>query len=338
MDILGNGLREFGFGVEFPAFLGHKVGGYPQFDGWPRWDSVTHQCVYEDWLHHAVVGGLHLMVMLAVNSEFFCNAANRTISCTDMEAVDRQLAEAKKMEAYIDAKSGGPGKGWYRIVYTPGQARAAIAAGKLAVVLGIEVDYLFGCHAERDLSEQQLRQQLDKYYAIGVRHVFPIHFGNNGFGGTAFQNNLERGSLVEDPGNPLNTPGAANPFNPGVTALAPYHVMTEDGRPFGYEARTGRRNIQGLTGLGKTLIREMIARGMIIDVDHMSARSKADTFDICEAAHYPVVSGHTGFAEISHGDKSHEGQLLPEELERIRRLGGMVAVIPHQGNLDEIDT
>jgi hypothetical protein len=30
--------------------LGHSVGGWPEFDGWPRWDSVTHQMVHVDWL------------------------------------------------------------------------------------------------------------------------------------------------------------------------------------------------------------------------------------------------------------------------------------------------
>jgi microsomal dipeptidase-like Zn-dependent dipeptidase len=114
------------------------------------------------------------------------------LSCNDMEAADRQLAAAKEMEAYIDRKSGGPGQGWYRIVYTPRQAREVIEAGKLAVVLGIEVDYLFNCRKEGDLTEDQLRQQLDKYYALGVRHIFPIHFANNGFGGTGFQNSAER--------------------------------------------------------------------------------------------------------------------------------------------------
>jgi hypothetical protein len=77
---------------------------------------------------------------------------------------------------------------------------------------------------------------------------------------------------------------------------------------------------------------------MTFDVDHMSARSKSDTLDICEAANYPVVSGHTGFVEISHGDKRHEGQLLPAEIEQIRQLGGMVAIIVHQGTLEQIAT
>lgn len=111
-----------------------------------------------------------MMVMLAVNDEFLCRKANRLPgrTCNDMEAVDLQLRAAKDMEAYVDATSGGPGAGWYRIVRSPSEARAAIEAGKLAVVLGIEVDYLFNCHDEGDLTAGQLRWQLDRYYALGV--------------------------------------------------------------------------------------------------------------------------------------------------------------------------
>ncbi len=124
-DIMGNALKTAYGNLS----VGHLVGGYPQFDGWPRWDSITHQSVHEDWLYRAVEGGLRLMVMLAVNSEYFCSKANKVFSCNDMEAVDRQLAEAKTMEAYVDQKWGGPGKGWYRIVYTPQEAREVINAG-----------------------------------------------------------------------------------------------------------------------------------------------------------------------------------------------------------------
>jgi hypothetical protein len=43
------------FIYKYPGALlpGHNVGGWPQFDGWPRWDSVTHQMVHVDWLERA---------------------------------------------------------------------------------------------------------------------------------------------------------------------------------------------------------------------------------------------------------------------------------------------
>src|SRR5439155_3972240 len=155
--------------------------------------------------------------------------------CTDMEAVDRQLAGAKKMETYIDAKSGGNGTGWYRIVTSPQQARVVMEAGKLAVVLGVEVDYLFNCHAEGDLTADKLRIELDRYQALGVRHIFPIHFSDNGFGGTAAQNRLQRWSAIEDP---FANVVPASPLNPAGTIPDAYLVYTDSiviaGDPMGY--------------------------------------------------------------------------------------------------------
>ena len=48
--------------------------------------------------------------------------------------VVNQLKAARKFEAFVDGISGGPGLGWFRIVTTPQEARAAVRAGKLAVV------------------------------------------------------------------------------------------------------------------------------------------------------------------------------------------------------------
>ena len=151
--------------------------------------SFTHQAVHEAWLDRAVQGGLRLTVMLAVNNEPMSNlvtpAPGRTSN--DMEAVDLQLQAARAMEAHIDEISGGTGEGWYRIVETADDALSVIESDRLAVVLGIEVDYLFNCRTESDLTPNQLRAELDKYYDLGVRHLFPVHFGDNGFGGAAFR-------------------------------------------------------------------------------------------------------------------------------------------------------
>jgi len=325
-DVVGNVVSQARGGGGF--LFGHRVSGYPDFKGWPRWGSMTHQAVHEHWLYRAVQGGLRLMVMLAVHNKLLCGirrAPGR--GCDDMEAVDLQLQAAREMQDHVDAQHGGPGLGWYRIVTTPGQARAVIDAGKLAVVLGIEVDHLFGCRIETDLTEDQLRQHLDFYHALGVRHVFPIHFGNNGFGGGAFEHEL----IWDIGGGPLSR---RNPLG----TIPAYRIHTCDARDLGYEYRTGRRNVQGLTSLGKTLIRELAARGMIIDVDHMSAASKADTLDLCEAMDYPLVTGHSGFLEICRGAHRHERQLHPREIERIRRLEGMVCFLAGQGTLRQIDT
>jgi len=74
----------------------------------------THQQAFHRWLERAWRGGL-------------------------------RLAEARRFQTFIDTQRGGPGLGWLRIVESPAEARRVIRQGKLAVVLGIEVDNPFGC-------------------------------------------------------------------------------------------------------------------------------------------------------------------------------------------------
>jgi len=314
----------------YPFGIGHHVGGWPQFDGWPRWDSITHQTVHVDWLQRAWQGGMRLMVMLAVNNEWMCNlpglsrAPGRT--CSDMEAVDLQLAAAIALEASVDQASGGPGRGWYRIVRTAAEAETVIAEGKLAVVLGIEVDYLFGSYPNAGLTADQVKTSVQQYYDAGVRYVFPIHFADNAFGGTALQNGLQfEGVKVAIP-TPL-----------GIFET-PYEINTEDGRALGYEYRGGRKNTLGLTDLGRVLLQELIAHEMLFDVDHMSYKCRSDSLDIAEAANYPVLSGHSGFVDVCRGDKRHEGQMTGDEVQRILKVGGMVAPIIAQGDIKTVAT
>src|SRR4029077_16820449 len=143
----------------------------------------------------------------------------RGVDCADsMAAIDQQLTDAVAFEAFIDAKSGGPGTGWFRIVRTPAEARQVIVDGKLAVVLGIEVDNLFNCHwANRndttgDCSTDGIRRKVKQYYDLGVRHVFPIHNFDNAFGGPAtWQDAIDVGNRASErpsgcPASPTDAP------------------------------------------------------------------------------------------------------------------------------------
>jgi microsomal dipeptidase-like Zn-dependent dipeptidase len=291
--------------------VGHKCGGYPLFEAWPSWNTLTHQQMYSDWIYRAYQGGLRLLVAHAVNNSTLCVAymtgAGNLGRCDDMQAVNLQLAAAKGMETYIDAQGGGPGKGWFRIAYTPEQARQIIYSGKLAVVLGIEVDQLFGCGVEGGCDDATVDRELDRYYNAGVRHLLPIHLANNGFGGYAHYENL---FLIN---NYVETGKAF------------------DGEPCEAEGYRMPCNTLGLTPLGEHLLTAMMSRGMIIDVNHMSRRSADRALEIA-AGRYPVIAGHTGFLGISLSDKKSEGQETDVRLESIRAGGGMVSPILHQGD------
>ena len=334
--------------------LGHNVGGYPQFDGWPRWNNFTGQQMYYEWLKRAHDGGLQLMVMMAVNNEALCQHITRRaeFGCEDMPAIERQLQAARDLEAFVDGLHGGAGAGWFRIARSAAEARQAIAAGKLAVVLGIETPSLFGCKVQADCTPEFVLAELQRFYDLGVRHVFPVHNADSGFAGTAFFNDVlalaqreingvwwDVGSCTAASGvdyhlglldliNDLGEFPLLGPiFAPGFTDLPP--------RP----PAGSNCNHRGLTPLGTALVNGMMDRGMLIDVDHMSQVAFDDTLDIADQRHYAgIISSHTGFVEMGkpgHG-KRHEANKTAEQLDRIRAAGGMVSTILNQGKRDEI--
>ena len=66
-------------------------------------------------------------------------------NCNDMVSAYKQADDMYALQDYIDAQFGGPGKGFLRIVKSPTEAREVINAGKLAMVLGVEVSEVLDC-------------------------------------------------------------------------------------------------------------------------------------------------------------------------------------------------
>jgi Membrane dipeptidase (Peptidase family M19) len=106
----------------------------------------------------------------------------------------------------------------------------------------------------------------------------------------------------------------------------------------------GHRNARGLTAAGALLVRALLRRGMIVDIDHMGAKTMAATLAIAEAGHPPLLSSHTSFLDLMILAGDPDGQRdpcgaaaarlgpIPSEfalsdptVARLRRLGGMVS-------------
>ncbi len=345
-DPIGNILSE-------TYIAGHDVNGYPGFEGWPNWNTHNHQQSYHEWLHRAFQGGLKLIVVLALDNEVLCTANPRRLNgfpCDDMASADRQIAGAKEMEAYIDTLNGGPDQGWFQIAYSAHEAREIINSGKMAVVLGIEVSDLFGC-SEGACTEEYVSAELQRYYDMGVRHIFPVHVYDNDFGGSSlskdfvnFGNRIFTGEFFEvydcaDNGYPddfrFGFPyGAIGPLaalnffltsDPSMLAL--FGIIS----PPSYGEHP-HCNTRGLTALGEHLVREMMARGMVIDTDHMSRLAIDSTLQIAEDLNYPaIMAGHADFIDTTaagHGERT-EFRRTAEEIERIRSLNGLIGLIPH---------
>ncbi|RYJ05133.1 MAG: hypothetical protein EON52_13160, partial [Actinomycetales bacterium] len=167
----------------------HDPVGWPTFKDWPAPDSLTHEGTYYKWLERSWRGGQRILVNLLVENNQLCNLYPlKRNSCDDMTSLRLQADDMRKLERYIDAQSGGPGRGWYRIVTDPWQARKVINQGKLAVVMGIETSVLFGCSSKLDkptCTSAQIDRQLDEVHAMGVRQMELVNKFDNGLAGVA---------------------------------------------------------------------------------------------------------------------------------------------------------
>ena len=329
--------------------LGHDVLGFDpsstsEFTGWPRFDRPTHQQVYYEWLHRAFEGGQRLLVVHALSNEVLCRLGDpdAQFSCDDMANVDAQLMAAKGLEAYIDSKSGGPGKGWYRIAYSGSEARHIINSGKMAVILGIEVDELFGCGLNTPCTREFVRERLDHYYGIGVRHLFPVAHFDNAFGSAAIYNPLFNFANYTVGGSYFGVRECAsegyrytsraqvetaiwttlqlllNPFSPVPAVPDPPFAADCNSRP--------------LTDLGEFLVREMMARRMIIDIDHMSALSANRVLTIAESVSLSRGQFRTFEPDFCRDRRQGlEGAKTTTQLARIGALGGLSSTILTRG-------
>lgn len=342
--VTGNVLMSFfeqtGYGL---LDIGHRVGGYPQFDGWPRFTSIVHQQMYIDWIRRAFDGGLRLMVAHVLNNEMLADQYNGHAPYDDRSAVEQQIAAMKEVAARHSD--------WMEIAYSPAEARRIIHQDKLAIVLGIEVDSLGNWKDPQSVTEADIRSYLHHlYHDLGVRHLFPVHMANNVFSGSAIYQDVfslvnhflhddyfqvEDGTpydiqfrLEEDPGPAIEIGRVTQGYHP------PYR-----------EIKGSHMNSAALSPLGRFLLREMMHLGMLIEVDHMSHKAVEEALTLAEQHDYPVVAGHVGFRELSwkwHEETesihkcSSEGLKTASQIERISKLGGIIAPIACQVDIRDV--
>ncbi|MEZ5470367.1 MAG: membrane dipeptidase [Marinicella sp.] len=348
--------------------------GAPLFNGWPTHQSAVHQQMYYKWLERAYRGGLRHMVMMAVHSEAMCEVSVQLagVDCADsMAQIDLQIQAAYDFQDWLDQEHGGAGEGWFRIVHTPVEARRVILQGKLAVTLGIEVDNLFNCKVSGPCPNMPahpeintVQQAVDYYYNWGVRHIFPVHNFDNAFSGAAlWLDPLAVGNRYieyqwQTGQDCATTPGAGSGYgfrhdNVAIDLLRALACAVSNGPLIScdlgdiappYNTDTSC-NAQGLTPAGVDLIQRLMAKGMLIDIDHMSSKALDETLGLAIAENsYPLVASHGQFFDLHpqlYGDPTtpgvagqagrHERMRTPEQLEQMRQLGGLVALLTLDG-------
>lgn len=261
----------------------------------PSWDDASQQQMNLNALKGAHDNGLGLMVAPAVNSEWLCSVLayakeiDKRQSCQDMESAKFQILKMKQ----FDDKYG-----WYDIVTNPWEARTAALAGRLPVVLGVEVSDLF------PRSDGDWKKQLTELYSMGVRVVSIAHESNSLFAGAAYHHT--------------------------ETLLFPNQLKAWFSRDIEFASMGDDRNEIGLTAMGEELIREMMRKKMLIDVDHASWNAVLGIFNITSANRfYPIYSSHSRPNELL---TDYMRSVVPELntppaiFDFIRRSGGMIGM------------
>ena len=306
----------------------HDTDLYPTFKDAPTWSSLTHQQMYYRWVERAWRGGQRIMVADTVNNSVLCSLPTQvnTSSCNDMDVVRRQVKKTKELEAFVDARHGGPGKGWFRIAYSPEEARRYVEQGKMAVILGMEVSAPFGCGMTLGVShcsKAKIDAGLDEAKELGIRSMYLCHKFDNALCGVRFDSGTQ--GIVVNVGNFLTTgqfwqvercrtqlhdntvEGGVIP--PKVAELVPGQVL-----PIYPEGPHCNR--RGLTSLGEYALRGMMDRDLMVEIDHQSVKAASRTMEILESEAYPgVISSHSWM------DKHFT--------ERVYRLGGFITQYGH---------
>jgi hypothetical protein len=310
----------------------HATAGYPDFTEWPNGPKrSTHQTQYYLWLQRAYLAGLRLEVQHATTNAIICDfmigegIQKSRYGCDDMTAVDRIIDETYAMERYIDAQAGGPGLGWFRVVHTPAEAREVIAGGKLAVILGIETSNLFDCkltpgRATRPATRPTWSRSSIITMTSGcgpssrctstttssrpATATGPS--SSSATSPTAATGRTSRwtarirrsaGSTAATSTSAASTCRATctTPRRRSTTATstAPLDTTTM------YLAEIGMPPLVGpycqnatLTPLGEHMITQMMARGMIIEVDHLPQWSYVRAYELLQEPKYPASGSH----------------------------------------------
>ncbi len=318
-----------GYGAVLEAALSgnpsHDPVGWPTFNDWPAPESLTHEGTYYRWMERAWRGGQRLFVNLLVENNQLCQLYPlKRNSCDDMDSVRLQAKQAYAFQDYVDAQFGGPGKGFYRIVTSPYEARKVVNAGKMAVVLGIETSVPFGCTFKNipgigdvpACDEAAISEQMDEVHDLGVRQMELVNKFDNALSGIAGDegstgvlvnsaNFLETGTFwdmehcePEDGESADKTQLAAPDISAGQQdalfgAVAMVSgVLSLPALPL-YPTPL-HCNSRGLTTLGEYTINELAERKMIFDPDHMSVKARNAALDqIEDMGYHGLLSSHS---------------------------------------------
>lgn len=305
----------------------HDTAGYPTLASWKP-TNLTYEGTYWKWVQRAWMAGLRMMVMSPNENRILCLLqTNRDTNCDEMGTVRRSLQAIHQLQDYVDAQSGGPGRGFFQIVTDPEDARRVINQGRMAVLLEVEVSEPFDCAGTDGRSTcdtAKVDAGLDELYSLGVRSMLLLNKFDNPLVGVRFDsgpvgvlinaaNFASSGSFwsAQTCTGALHDNDIYSPA-PSVTGVVG-SLLSSSGLPGGVAPvapPAPNCNTRGLTDLGAHVVERMMDRHMIVNPDHMSQSGVAATLSLLEQRGYSgVISPH--------------GWMDPGNWPRIWRLGGM---------------
>jgi microsomal dipeptidase-like Zn-dependent dipeptidase len=236
----------------------------------------------------------------------------------------RQIVELKQFV--------GRHSDFMQIAYSPAQARQIILAGKMAVVIGVEAEYTWGNERTRTDLEVRLGQyhslgvrtaylahHLNTRLAGAAQFVDSL-WANQSLSNCFFNNRNCRTpnpAAESHPGHPFEVEEAFPCLGFGADyyhlcaltiaerGLSPVKwdgfrdypgggVRSEAERHHYGSLVQVRKNLLGLTAEGHQVVRQMMERGMLVEIGHLSDAAIDDVFRISQEKHnYPLISSHT---------------------------------------------
>ena len=101
---------------------------------------------------------------------------------------------------------------------------------------------------------------------------------------------------------------------------ARYMTLTHFKNTSWADAATDKPEHNGLTPLGKDVVREMNRLGMLVDLSHVSEKTMMDALDVAKA---PVIFSHSSAAALDN----HPRNVPDAVLDRVKTNGGIVMVV-----------
>ena len=190
-------------GAAVRASRTHDPVGWPTFKDWPAPDSLTHEGTYYKWLERVLARRPADLRQPARREQPALRALPAQAQLLRRHGLDPPAGHGhvRRSQDYIDAQYGGPGKGWYRIVTNPFQARQVINAGQAGRGHGHRDQRAVRLHDEArrpDLRAPRRRStgSSTRCASSASRQMELVNKFDNALSGVAGDDGADRASLV----------------------------------------------------------------------------------------------------------------------------------------------